>query len=120
MRSLRPGRSQRADDGADLAQRIPHVDAERLVDRAVPDPDAEEQPPARELLHRRCLLGEERRLAQVDVGDRGPDLHPGGAECDRLGVREGVAERLRDEDGLVAERLGAPRPREDVLRGGVA
>jgi hypothetical protein len=120
VRSLRPRGAERADHRAHLPERVAHVDPERLVHDAVTDPEAEEQASAGELLHRRGLLGEERRLAEVDVRDRRADPEPVRPERHGLRVRERIAVRLGDEDRLVAERLGAPAPRDDVAGARIA
>jgi hypothetical protein len=120
VRALHEGIAQSADDVAHLAQRVAHVDAERLIHHPVPDPEPEQQPAAGEFLDRGGLLREQRGMAEVDVRDGGPDLQPRGRVRHGLRVGERVVERLGDEDRLVAQLLGAPGPRYDVGGRGVA
>jgi hypothetical protein len=115
VRALRPGRPQRGDDVTGLGQRVAHVDAERRVHRPVPDAEAEQQAATGELLDRRRLLREQARMAEIDVGDGSADVQPSGRRGNGMRVRQRVVERLGNEDGREAERLGTTRPGEDVL-----
>ncbi len=97
-------RPQIADEAADLAERLPGLDAEALVRRAVAHADAEAEAALRDLVEEGRGRREVERVARVDVGDRGAERYALGHHRDAFAQRHAVA-HARAEDAAEAEVL---------------
>src|SRR4029077_19419776 len=75
-------------------QRNSHLDSERRVAFTMPGAEAENKSSAGKFLDRRGFIGEQMRMAQINVRDRGAEVDSLGVQAERERACERVVVRL--------------------------